>query len=64
LIAACKREHSKKPDEFYPIIEACSPGPRIERFARRRRDGWVSWGDEVGTMGLSLDALQVFALAA
>ena len=48
LIAASKREHSRKPDEFYPIIEACSPGPFIELFARNERPGWVSWGNEVG----------------
>jgi len=41
-----KREHSRKPDEIYPIIEACSPGPRIELFARGLRPGWVGWGDE------------------
>ena len=64
LIAARKRGHSEKPDEFYPIIEACSAGPRIELFARRERDGWVSWGNEVGTSLTTLEALRVFALAA
>jgi N6-adenosine-specific RNA methylase IME4 len=47
LIATRKREHSRKPDELYPIIEACSPGPRIELFARYPREGWSAWGDEV-----------------
>jgi len=42
-----KREHSRKPEELYDIIEACSPDPRLELFARHERDGWVSWGDEV-----------------
>src|SRR5271165_1031865 len=41
-----KREHSRKPDEIYPIIEACSPGPRIELFARGVRPGWAVWGNE------------------
>jgi len=41
-----KREHSRKPDEIYPLIEACSPGPRIELFARGVRPGWTVWGDE------------------
>ncbi|HVZ07753.1 MT-A70 family methyltransferase [Rhodopila sp.] len=41
-----KREHSRKPDEIYPIIEACSPGPRIELFARGIRPGWTVWGNE------------------
>ena len=47
LIASCKREHSRKPDELYPIIEACSRGPFLELFARQRRLGWASWGLEV-----------------
>jgi N6-adenosine-specific RNA methylase IME4 len=41
-----KREHSRKPDEIYPIIEACSPGPRIELFARGMQPGWTVWGNE------------------
>jgi N6-adenosine-specific RNA methylase IME4 len=47
LIATRKREHSRKPDELYPIIEDCSPGPYIELFARSPRAGWTSWGNEV-----------------
>jgi N6-adenosine-specific RNA methylase IME4 len=46
LLATRKREHSRKPDELYPIVEACSPGPRLELFARYPRDGWFSWGHE------------------
>ncbi len=41
-----KREHSRKPDEIYRIIEECSPGPRIELFARGARPGWAVWGDQ------------------
>jgi N6-adenosine-specific RNA methylase IME4 len=41
-----KREHSRKPDEQYPIIEACSSGPYLELFARGERKGWASWGNE------------------
>jgi N6-adenosine-specific RNA methylase IME4 len=41
-----KREHSRKPDEIYDIIEACSPGPRMELFARGTRPGWDVWGDQ------------------
>jgi len=41
-----KREHSRKPDEQYPIIEACSPGPYLELFARGMRQGWMNWGYE------------------
>jgi N6-adenosine-specific RNA methylase IME4 len=46
IITTRKREHSRKPDELYPIIEACSPGPYLELFARGTRAGWTSWGDE------------------
>lgn len=46
LIGARKREHSRKPDEQYALIEACSPGPFIELFARGTRDGWTSWGNQ------------------
>ena len=42
-----KREHSRKPDEFYEIIERCSPGPYLELFARDRMPGWTQWGDQV-----------------
>jgi N6-adenosine-specific RNA methylase IME4 len=47
ILATRKREHSRKPDELYDIIEACSPGPFLELFARRDRPGWQQWGDEV-----------------
>ncbi len=46
LLATRKREHSRKPDEFYDLVEACSPGPRLEIFARGSRDGWMTWGDQ------------------
>ncbi len=47
IILSRKREHSRKPDELYPIIEQCSPGPYLELFAREKRPGWTQWGDEV-----------------
>jgi len=43
-----KREHSRKPDEIYDIIESCSPGPRVELFARGVRPGWTVWGNQAG----------------
>ncbi|MEM8781232.1 MAG: MT-A70 family methyltransferase [Planctomycetota bacterium] len=46
LLSTRKREHSRKPDEIYDIVEACSPGPRMELFARFPRDGWDQWGNE------------------
>ncbi len=46
MIEAVKREHSRKPDQQYDVIERCSPGPYLELFARYPRLGWESWGDE------------------
>lgn len=45
-LSSRKREHSRKPDEFYPIVEACSPGPYLELFARGVREGWTTWGNQ------------------
>jgi len=45
-IGSQKREHSKKPDEQYGIIESCSPGPYLELFARGSRQGWTAFGDQ------------------
>jgi N6-adenosine-specific RNA methylase IME4 len=49
MIESRKREHSRKPDEQYALIEACSPGPHLELFARHAHEGWTAWGDESGT---------------
>lgn len=46
VIATQKREHSRKPDEQYDLIEACSWGPRLEMFARGPRKGWTVWGNQ------------------
>jgi N6-adenosine-specific RNA methylase IME4 len=46
IIATRKREHSRKPDEQYDLIEACSPGPFVELFARGPRPNWFVWGNQ------------------
>jgi N6-adenosine-specific RNA methylase IME4/transposase-like protein len=46
LMASRKREHSRKPDEQYDLIEACSWGPYLELFGRGKRDGWTVWGNQ------------------
>lgn len=46
LVSSRKREHSRKPDEVYGIVEACSPGPYLELFARGARPHWTVWGNE------------------
>lgn len=48
IIIAPRQEHSRKPDELHEWIEAKFPSPRIELFARRPREGWTVWGNEVG----------------
>jgi N6-adenosine-specific RNA methylase IME4 len=45
--AAPPTQHSAKPDEAYQIIETLTPGPYLDLFARRPRDGWTCWGDEL-----------------
>lgn len=46
MIISRKREHSRKPDEQYRLIESCSPGPYLELFARGTREHWLSWGNQ------------------
>ncbi len=46
FLATRKREHSRKPDELYDIIESCSSGPCLELFARGGRSGWETWGNQ------------------
>lgn len=55
FLATRKREHSRKPDELYDIIESCSRGPFLEMFARDTRDGWVGWGDQAEDYEITWD---------
>jgi N6-adenosine-specific RNA methylase IME4 len=49
VIITRKQEHSRKPDEQYDLIRRCSPGPYLELFARKKVEGWTSWGDQAET---------------
>lgn len=51
IISTRKREHSRKPDEQYQLIESCSPGPYLELFARHPRPGWSQWGNQIDLNG-------------
>jgi N6-adenosine-specific RNA methylase IME4 len=51
VIMAPRREHSRKPDEFYRRVEDLFPGPYLDLFARGRWDGWLVWGDQVDRWG-------------
>ena len=50
VIVAPRGRHSEKPARLYEIAEAVSPSPRLEMFARARRDGWDAWGREVPSL--------------
>jgi N6-adenosine-specific RNA methylase IME4 len=51
VISAPRREHSRKPDEAYALIEGMYPDfPRIELFARHARPGWARWGNQAPPM--------------
>ncbi|WP_199322164.1 MT-A70 family methyltransferase [Leptolyngbya sp. FACHB-321] len=41
-----RREHSRKPDEFYELVEHLCPGPKLELFTRGSRPIWESWGNQ------------------
>ena len=47
ILSTQKREHSRKPDEFYNIVESCSQGPYLEMFCRHPRKNWDAWGNEI-----------------
>lgn len=48
LLHGPMREHSRKPDEFYRMVEALCPGSKCELFSREQREGWANFGAEVG----------------
>jgi len=47
-LEAARREHSRKPEEFYSLVKATCPGSKVELFAREQRTGWVGFGDQAG----------------
>jgi N6-adenosine-specific RNA methylase IME4 len=53
LILAPRREHSRKPDEFYRRVEAYCDGPFVDLFAREQRPGWDAFGDEVDKFSIT-----------
>lgn len=46
IIREKRREHSRKPEAFYALVEALCPGSKLEMFSRAPRDGWAAWGAE------------------
>jgi N6-adenosine-specific RNA methylase IME4 len=47
--------HSQKPEASFALIEAVSPEPRLELFARANRQGWDAWGNEVNGVDLPME---------
>jgi N6-adenosine-specific RNA methylase IME4 len=47
VLSAPRREHSRKPDEFFAMVESLLPGSKVELFSRQRRPGWAVYGDQV-----------------
>ena len=45
--AIASREHSRKPIEFYELVESLCEGPYVEMFSRHNRHGWVMLGNQV-----------------
>jgi len=51
VLEAARREHSRKPEEFYALVEEACPGSKVELFCRQRRDGWRVYGNGTGRFG-------------
>lgn len=64
ILRTQKQEHSRKPDEMYDIIEACSPGPYLELFARGKRKGWDVFGNQAEEYEINWNTYQNNSLAA
>ncbi len=55
IIRSMKREHSRKPEEQYDLIQECSEGPFLELFARGNRKGWTLWGNQAEEYDIGWD---------
>lgn len=51
VLNAARREHSRKPEKFYDVVEAICPGSKLEMFARGKRDGWQAFGNDTDRFG-------------
>lgn len=48
MIKAERREHSRKPEQFFNLVDRLCDDPKLEMFSRQRRSGWDAWGDQLG----------------
>jgi len=51
VLHAARREHSRKPEEFYALVEATCPGSKVELFCRQRREAWEVYGNTTTLFG-------------
>lgn len=56
VLTAPTREHSRKPEEFFALVERLCPGSKVELFAREQRPGWSAWGAETTKFETSTDS--------
>lgn len=49
VLEAVRREHSRKPQEFYDLVESTCPGTKVDLFSRQTRKGWAVFGNAVCT---------------
>jgi N6-adenosine-specific RNA methylase IME4 len=47
ILRSKRREHSRKPDEFFDMIQEITEGRRLEYFSREKREGWDVFGNDV-----------------
>ncbi len=55
VLEAVRRNHSQKPEDFYALVEATSPGNKVELFARQEREGWHAFGNQTKRFGSKQD---------
>tara|TARA_B100000900_G_scaffold158012_1_gene134253 strand:- start:675 stop:1274 length:600 start_codon:yes stop_codon:yes gene_type:complete len=48
-VIADRRQHSRKPDEFYQYVQSRSKGPYLDLYSRTNRPNWTSVGNQTGT---------------
>ena len=52
-----RREHSRKPDEFYDVVRRVTAGPRLDVFSREAREGFAQYGNEIEKFARTIEAV-------
>ncbi len=48
ILSEARREHSRKPDGFFSMVDAITMGRKLEYFSREKRNGWEVFGNDTG----------------